>query len=75
MKRQDLVEMKNEYQFRSLLTKSKISDDQKVGIIRDRQRYLWQMFTQGRPVETETGVKAEMYRDPLTNRLRFNTER
>ena len=73
MTRQELIEMENEHQFRELLAKSKLSDDDKARIIRDRQIYMWQMFLAGNPVKTVTGTEADIYREPLTGRIRFNT--
>ena len=71
MKRKDLVEMTDEYEFRTMLSKAKISDDAKVSIIKERQRYLADNHIR----KNTKSIPVGPYRDPLTGIMRFNTGR
>lgn len=50
MKRKELVQMVDPNRFRELLARAKISDSEKVAIMRDRSRWLWETF---KPSEEE----------------------
>lgn len=69
MKRQDLISMTDEYVFRSTLAKAKISDDEKISIIKDRNKYLFDNKIQ----KKTTSIPIGPYTDPLTGLPRFNT--
>ena len=71
MKRSQIVMMDDEYLFRETLSRAKLSDDQKVSIIRERQEYL---HSNGIVKHTES-IPIGPYRDPLTGIIRFNTGR
>ena len=71
MKRKHLVEMTDEYEFRLILSKAKISDEKKISIIKERQRYLFDNHIDKRTASIPQGP----YRDPLTGLMRFNTGR
>lgn len=44
MKRYELVQMTDPIQFRSLLAKAKISEEEKYAIMRERSVWLWENF-------------------------------
>ena len=69
MKRKHLIEMTDEYAFRMILSKAKISDEAKVSIIRERQAYFAKNGIQKNTMSIPIGP----YRDPLTGAIRFNT--
>lgn len=71
MKRKHLVEMTDEYEFRLILSKAKISDEKKISIIKERQRYLADNKVQ----KNTKSIPMGPYRDPLTGLMRFNTGR
>jgi len=71
MKRKHLIEMTDEYAFRMILSKAKISDEAKVSIIKERQRYMSQNLIS----KNTKSIPKGPYRDPLTGAMRFNTER
>ena len=71
MKRIELISMRDEYVFRETLSRAKISDMDKVSIIKERQNYLTE---NGIQKNTES-IPIGPYRDPLTGRPRFNTGR
>ena len=71
MKRKDLVEMRDEYEFRTVLSKAKISDEVKLSIIKERQRYLADNHIR----KNTKSIPIGPYRDPLTGLIRFNTGR
>lgn len=71
MKRKHLVEMTDEYEFRLVLSKAKISDEEKASIIKERQRYLADNHIR----KNTKSIPIGPYRDPLTGAIRFNTGR
>ena len=71
MKRKHLIEMRDEYEFRTVLSKAKISDEVKLSIIKERQRYLADNHIR----KNTKSIPIGPYRDPLTGLIRFNTGR
>lgn len=69
MKRKELISMTDEYEFRETLSRAKLSDDEKVCLIRERQEY---MYSNG---ILKTAKRIGHYRDPLTGLIRFNVGR
>lgn len=71
MKRIEIISMTDEYEFRKTLSRAKLSDDDKISIIRERQRFLFENHIQ----KDTKSVPIGPYRDPLTGLIRFNTGR
>ena len=44
MKRKELVQMVDPIRFRSILSKAKISEDEKAAIMRERSAWLWETY-------------------------------
>lgn len=44
MKRYELVQMTDPIQFRTLLAKAKISEEEKYAIVKERSEWLWNTF-------------------------------
>lgn len=82
MKRQDLVQMLDEGEFLTLLAEAKIPDESKLTILNDHSEWKRQQILSGKPYRTEVitvkGKKiavGEIFRCPLTGRIRMNTGR
>ncbi len=71
MKRSQIVMMDDEYLFRETLSRAKLSDEQKIDIIKERQRYLADNHIR----KNTKSIPIGHYRDPLTGMIRFNTGR
>ena len=71
MKRIEIISMTAEYEFRMTLSRANLSDDDKISIIRERQRFLFENHIQ----KDTKSVPIGPYRDPLTGLIRFNTGR
>ena len=71
MKRIELISMRDEYTFRETLSRAKISDMDKISIIKERQNYLTENGIQ----KNTKSIPIGHYRDPLTGQPRFNTGR
>ena len=69
MKRKELISMTDEYEFRETLSRAKLSDDEKVCLIRERQDH---MYSNG---IHKAAKRIGHYRDPLTGLIRFNVGR
>ena len=82
IKRQDLVEMLDEGEFLTILSKAKIQSENKITIIKDRREWQRQQILAGRPHRkaemTVDGIRiaiGERFIDPLTGRQRVNMGR
>ena len=69
MKRKELISMTDEYEFRETLSRAKLSDEEKVDLIRERQEYMYDNGV------LKTAKRIGHYRDPLTGLIRFNVGR